>query len=124
MRYNHIPIFQKTYILTLEIHKAAANFGKQYKYSLGEKLIGICHEMIDLILIANASQDKTPYIKDLDSRLEHLRIYVRLAYDLRAISSGMMESLNKCMQEVGVQIGGWQKWAVKKKNPPDSPSDR
>lgn len=112
-KYDHTPIFQKSYILTVHIYRASSNFKREYKYTLGEKLKNLCNEMLDLVVEANSAKDKPQFIEKLDKKLETLRIHLRLAFDLKAISSGQLEVLNKQINEIGRQIGGWQKWAMK-----------
>lgn len=110
-RYSHTPIFQKTYILVLDIYKAASNFKKEYKYTLAEKLKLISHELLNLIVLANSQKEKRETLRELDYKLEALRINLRLAYDLKVISAGQLGIFNEKIEEIGKQIGGWQKWA-------------
>ena len=94
------------------MYRAVGGFAREYKFTLGEKIKNFCHDLIDLIMAANAREDKLELIKAMDFKLENLGIYVRIAFELRAISPGLFEKLNKHMNDVGVQIGGWQKWAA------------
>ncbi len=116
MKYSNTPIFQTVYLITIEIYKSSANFPKEFKYSLGEKMKSACHDMIELVMHANFSDKKIELIRKIDLKLEILRIYLRLAYDLRAVNAGQLENINKRIQEAGKQIGGWQKWAIKNIN--------
>ena len=109
-RYAHIPIFQKTYQLTLIVYKAADNFKKAHKYTLGEKLKNICGELLDLIVAVNGAENKKEPLERLDLKLETLRIHLRLAYDLKIVSPGLLGELNKAIEEIGRQIGGLKKW--------------
>jgi hypothetical protein len=110
-RYEHIKIFQVAYILTVEIHKVASKFGKKHRYTLGEKIKNLCSDMLDMIVVANAATEKQESLKMIDAQLEKIRIQLRIVYDLRIISAGLLGILNKRIEEVGRQLGGWQKWA-------------
>jgi len=114
VHYDHLPIFQKVYVLTLEIYKVTGNFKREYKYTLGEKMKLICNELLDLIVKVNSIKDKVELLNKLDFKLESLRINLRLAFDLKALGGGKLGELNEQIEEVGKQIGGWQKWAEKK----------
>lgn len=116
-RYEHLPIFQKTYQLTLAIYRATGNFKREYKYTLGEKLKNISGGLLDLIAGVNRLDNKRELLDELDLKLETLRLHLRLAYDLGAISPGLLGVLNKDIGEIGAQIGGWRKWAAKKISP-------
>ena len=111
-KYEHIPIFQKTYILTVSIYKASSNFKREHKYTLGEKLKLVCNDLLDLIIIVNGAENKLESLKKLDNKLETLRIHLRLAFDLRVISGGLLGEFNKHIEEIGRQIGGWQRWVA------------
>ena len=113
-RYAHIPIFQKTYQLTLAVYKAADHFKKAHKYTLGDKLKNICGELLDLIVVVNKAEDKKISLEQLDIKLETLRIHLRLAFDLKTISPGLLGELNKAIEEIGRQIGGLKRWAENK----------
>jgi len=119
-RYEHIRIFQCVYILTLEIYRTTKNFNKEYKYTLAEKLKNTVHELLDLIIETNSLPDseKEKYFSQIDFKKEHLRIYLRIAFDLKIIGDGQLKVLNEKIEEIGRQLGGWQKWTVEqnKKN--------
>ncbi|MBU4480670.1 four helix bundle protein [Patescibacteria group bacterium] len=113
-RYFHIPIFQQTYILTLAVYKTTVNFNKEHKYTLGCELKNVCHKLLRLIVLVNSSGRKTEQLKDLSQELENLRIYLRLAYDLKLLGPGIFGKINEQIEAIGKQIGGWQKWANRK----------
>lgn len=89
-RYEHIAIFQSTYMLTLEIYKTTKNFNKEYKYTLGEHLKKNAHELLNLVIKTNnmLGKEKIEGIKKIDYKKEELRINLRLAHDLKVISNG------------------------------------
>lgn len=117
MRYEHTKIFQSAYILTVEIYKATSKFSKTYKYTIGEKLKDHCGDMLDIIVVANSVEDKKELLKTLNSQLEKIRIHLRLACDLKIISHRLLGVLNKHIEEIGRQLGGWQRWAEKQSCP-------
>jgi hypothetical protein len=53
------------------------------------------------------------YFSEIDFRKENLRIYIRIAFELQVISPGQFKILNEKIEEVGRQLGGWQKWTSK-----------
>jgi len=77
-QYNHLPIFQLTYQLTLEIHKATHQFPKEYKYTIGQKLKEIVSDLLDMIEETNSKEEKTEILKEARAKLEQFRIHLRL----------------------------------------------
>ncbi len=112
-QYNHLPIFQLGYKLTLEIYKTTQRFPREYKYSLGQRLKEISAEFLDYVVIANSLEDKMPAIKNAELRIERLKIHVRLAYDLKIISLGKYEEIFRSLEDLGKQLSGWKEWAGK-----------
>src|SRR4030042_3009426 len=114
-RYEHIKIFQCDYILYIEIYKTTGNFRREFKYSLGEKLKNSAHEILDAIMRTNSMPDKEKQkcFPEIDFKKENLRVYLRIAADLKLISPGRLGVLNERIEELGRQLGGWQKWTAK-----------
>ncbi|MBM2818149.1 MAG: hypothetical protein HW401_739 [Parcubacteria group bacterium] len=117
MRYDHTKIFQSAYVLTIEIYRSSSKFSKEHKYTLGEKLKVLCGDLLDLIVVANAATNKLEFLKKLDLQLEKIKIYLRIAFDLKAISIGVFEVLSRKLDEIGRQLGGWRKWTEKQNCP-------
>ncbi|MDD3498419.1 MAG: four helix bundle protein [Candidatus Moranbacteria bacterium] len=108
-----MPIFQKSYDLNLEIYHTTHNFPREYKYTLGQKLKEISSNLLDLIVVINSQQDKVPYFPKIRMQLERLRIYVRVAYDLKIIKNQRLEFLNRILEEISKQNEGWADWSKK-----------
>ena len=109
MRYSHLPIFQKSYDLTLRLFQETHSFSREHKFTIGQKMKDISLEMLDWIIIANSEKDKRPMLRQINLRVEKLRIYVRLCFDLKIIGIDKYEVLSKYIDEIGRMIGGWMK---------------
>lgn len=109
-RYYHLPIFQKAYDLNLEIFKTTHNFPREYKYSLGQKIKELSAELLDLIVSTNAKENKGPYFSEIRSRIERIRIQIRVAYDLKIITAKRIEFLNRFLEDISSQVVGWENW--------------
>ncbi|MGB2762512.1 MAG: hypothetical protein WBC21_03150, partial [Minisyncoccales bacterium] len=66
-------------------------------------------ELLNWIIIANLEKDKKPAQKEINLRVERLRIYTRMTYDLRIIRIKKYEVLSKYIDEIGRMLGGWMK---------------
>ncbi|MDD5041475.1 MAG: diversity-generating retroelement protein Avd [Candidatus Peribacteraceae bacterium] len=108
-RYAHLIIFQKAYDLTLRFFRETHEFPREHKFSLGQQMKDACLAMLDAIIEANAAVDKKPALERASACLERLRVYTRLAYDLKVIGMKKYEVLSKHSDEIGRMIGGWMK---------------
>ena len=45
-QYEHLPVFKKSYDLLLTIYQSVGMFGKEFKYTIGEKLKNKALELI------------------------------------------------------------------------------
>jgi 23S rRNA-intervening sequence protein len=117
-QYNHLPIFQMTYGLTLETYKASHQFPKEYKYTLGQKLKEIISELLDLIILANSKENKTEVLDEVRSKLEQYRIHLRLAHDLKILGLKRYEYFNRtAFRLVGMVKNKTRLVLFKKENP-------
>jgi four helix bundle protein len=108
-QYAHLIIFQKAYDLTLRFFRETHNFPREHKFSLGQQMKDMSLALLDAIIEANGARDKKPVLERASARLERLRVYTRLAYDLKAIGMQKYEVLSKYSDEIGRMIGGWMK---------------
>ncbi len=113
-QYSHLPIFQKSYKLNLEIYKATRQFPRAFKYTLGQTLKELATDLLNEIVAANQAEQKVDLLKNARLKLEQFRIHLRLACDLRIVSLGRYEALNRDIEEVSKQLSGWLAWASKK----------
>ncbi|MDD2934871.1 MAG: diversity-generating retroelement protein Avd [Candidatus Pacebacteria bacterium] len=111
-RYQHLPIFQSTYDLTLEIHKRANNFPRMHRHSIGEKIKNTSIDLLDLIVTANSAKNKTMYLENAQNILEKLKIYIRICFDLKILGQKGFEFLTRKIDEIGRQLNKWKEWST------------
>ena len=114
-QYDHLPVFKVSYDLLLAVYQSVSMFGKEFKYTLGEKLKNETLEMIVCIYRANSRFDKGQMINEAKERLEMVRLYVRLSKDLKQITLRKLIFLNEFIESISKQLSGWEK-AVNKPN--------
>jgi hypothetical protein len=56
--YSELPVFKATYDLLLAIFRFTKDFGKEYKYTVGESLKKETIDLLTLIYRANVKRDK------------------------------------------------------------------
>lgn len=110
-QYNHLPVFQKTYLLTVEMYGVTSKFPRLYRFTLGEKLKALLSDLLCLIVAANGQEDKMPSLEEAAITLEQLRIHIRLGSDLKILGLGTYESMSRTLEEISKQLAGWMSWA-------------
>ncbi len=111
---QHLPLYLKIYQLIKFLYEPVRNFPKQYKYTLGEDILKLSWQCLDLVLEANAlpGKEKHPKISELSTTFDKLKIRLRLAQEINLISKRQFVHIQTYyIKEIGEMIGGWLKWA-------------
>ena len=103
------PIFTKTYDLMLWLLPALTRFPKDQRFRLAARLEDALFRFHDHLLVAARSRDRRPHLVQADLELERLRVFLRLAQDLRFLDFKQYEHASRLVTEVGKLLGGWQK---------------
>ena len=74
---------------------------------MGERLETIVLDILELLLEAAYSREKTMVLSKANIKLDKARYYVRLCMDLKLIDFKKYQVTSKLINEVGVQLGGW-----------------
>ncbi len=111
-----IPIFKKSYELYKALYEYLKSFPRQDRYSLGVKCESVILEMLEDIILASQSSkaEKLPILQKASVKLNLLRIYVRLAKEVRALDSKKYLFLQEDIDEIGRMLGGWLRSAQDK----------
>jgi hypothetical protein len=112
-RYQHLPVFQDSYDLVIEIHKRVEKFPRVHRYSIGEKLKDISFNILDFIIRANSIEQKTDTLKEAELSVERLKVYVRLCYDLKIFSLKGFEYVARKIDTINRQVLKWKGWSLK-----------
>lgn len=106
-----IPILKKTYELYKEFYVYCKSFPKQDRYVLGQKCEDIIAEILQYLLSASGlpKAEKIPELDKASAKLNLLRVYIRLAKDIRALDNKKYVALQTYIDEIGRMLGGWKK---------------
>ena len=112
-QYSHLPIYNSAFGLLRELYERVPKFGKQYKYFLGEKIIGANIEIIRLILETNNTRESAKrkiLLENLVWSAESIIIFLRIANELKQLG-GEKSYLYLLEKTVGLskQAEGWRK---------------
>ena len=123
-------IFLHTFELTKVIYGITRNFPRPTRFVLGEKLDRL---MTDFLLEINSSTSKRADLTNFDKRhrsftnlsfkLDEIRVLLRLAFEVNALSSGYYKITLEQIDEIGRELGGLIKFNLHQRrkfsdNPP------
>lgn len=99
-------VFQKMYSLILWIYPTVGKFPRGDRYVLGERIEECALNILEALICANHVYDKSASLKKASVELEKLRIFMRLAKDLKLISFRQYEYSGREINEAGKLLGG------------------
>ena len=75
-------------------------------------------EVIEHIVVASylSKQDKLPYLKKATIKLDVLKFFLQVAWEIKALDTKKYITLSEKLDEVGRMLGGWIK-QLSKENP-------
>lgn len=106
-----IPIFKKTYELFKLSYEYRSAVPKHDRYALWQRCEDAVIKVLEGILRASRSTkpERLPILEDISVQINCLRVYVRLAKDVKAIDGKKYVQLEAVIDEIGRMIGGWIK---------------
>ena len=85
-------------------------FPKKARFTFSTRIDNLALDIIELIIEARyLPQSRQNNFKNINIKLEKLRIFFRFAYELKFISLKQYEFITREINETGAMIGGWLK---------------
>lgn len=108
---KEIPIIRKLYELYKLFYSYLALFPKKDKHNLGAKCESYIIDTLELLLAASsvAKSDKKQYLMRANVKFDALKIFLRIAKEMRLLDSKKYIELQTYIQEIGKMLGGWQR---------------
>ena len=106
-----IPIFKKTYDFYKEFYIFELDFPKKDRYTLGQRCEDHLLEVLEGIKLAaqTGKSGKLEILKDVSAKLDLLKVFMRLALDVKALNDKRYVICLNHLQEIGRMLGGWMK---------------
>ena len=111
---TEVNALTRTYDLLLWVIPQLEKFPKSQRFLLGERIETLLLDIMDLIIHAVYTRDKTSFLKEANLQIEKLRYLIRLVKDLKYLGIRRYEYVSKCLNEIGSEIGGWIKYQRQK----------
>jgi hypothetical protein len=106
---ENLLIFQKAYDYVKWVIPTVERFPKSQRFTLGAYIANNSIEMLDLVIEAQYSRNRQPLLEKLNTVLEKLRLFIRMAKELQFLPFSKYESGTKMLVELGRMVGGWKK---------------
>lgn len=103
------PIFAKTYDLLLWLIPATLKYPREHRFALALRTQQAVLDFNELIVLARKTADKRTLLIQADARLEQVRLYLRLAFDLKILTLRQYEYVSREVSAVGALLGDWLK---------------
>jgi hypothetical protein len=85
------------------------------KYSLGEKIDRLLVETLEAAITASflGRHEKLPYVRISIRKLDTTKIFLLIAWEVKAIDDSKFITLSEVLNESGKMLGGWHGQLVK-----------
>ncbi len=103
-----LPIYKDTYKLILLLFERTSNFGREYKYTLGQDIKRDGINLVRSIYRANRSKAKSEHLEEFLDDFEILKLEIRLCKDLKLISIKQLAEISKMLDIIGKQATAWK----------------
>jgi len=102
-----LKIQQKVYDMILYAYPALEQFPKSQKFSLAQDIKRCMDEVLRLVIMANKKYTQKTTLQELDVEVAALKVYIRVAADLRYLPLKKYEVWSGMLVEIGKMVGGW-----------------
>ncbi|MPM29144.1 hypothetical protein SDC9_75684 [bioreactor metagenome] len=98
---------QRIYDMILYGYPALEQMPKSQKFSLAQDIKHCMDKIMRLCIAANKKYTKKTTLQELDVEVAALKVYLRIAFDLKYLPPKKYEVWSGLVVEVGKMIGGW-----------------
>ena len=107
-RYEHLPIYKRTFALVKYFDQIVRNFSRYNKYTYGTELRNLSREVLKEIIRANNAPNKVPHLLVIREKLEELKVVIRLCKELHVFPNfnSFQYSINEVLN-ISRQNEGW-----------------
>jgi|SRR3989344_6008841 len=106
-----IPITKKLYELYRVFYGYRTTVPKQDRYTIWQKCDDMILGVLEYAVSASRSQklDKLVLLEQASSKLNMLRIFIRLMKDTKVIDNKKYTTIQTHIDEIGRMLGGWMR---------------
>lgn len=108
---EELKILQRTYDMIKYGNQCLLQFPRAERYALAAEIKQSMYKILRLIIQANKQRNKRQLQIEIDTELDVLRTFIRLAADKQTayLPLRKYEIWSKQLNEIGKMLGGWMK---------------
>jgi len=103
------PVVEKHYQLVLWMLPKIANFPKDQRFLLADRIERILLDILEMLIEAVYSKNKKELLTKANLKLDLLRFMMRIAKDMKYVNLSAYDFFCQSSIEVGKMVGGWLK---------------
>lgn len=107
---KEVNALTRVYDLLLWIIPTLEKFPKSQRFLLGDRIENLLLDIMELIIQAVYTKNKTAFLKEANLKIEKLRYLIRLSKDMKYLTIKKYEFASKSLNDIGSEIGGWLKY--------------
>jgi len=114
--FSNPKIFSDFLVIYKKYYSVHKNLPKIFRVTMGEYVMAEISQCMKLVILANLKKSQEDYqqsivlLKDLRSRIEILKAYFLIAWEMKFISHEFFADINDRMEEVSKEAAKWQIW--------------
>lgn len=117
---SKLEIQQRVYDMILYAYPALDQFPKSQKFSLAQDIKRSLDSILRLVIAANKKYTKKTTLQELDIEIAALKVYIRMATDLKYLSFKKYDYWSGMLVEIGKMVGSWIRSQREAKEPPQA----
>ncbi len=106
------PVVEKHYKLILWMLPKIANFPKDQRFLLADRIEKLLLDILELLIEAVYSKEKKAILAKVNLKLDCLRFMMRITKDMKYVNLKSYDFFCQSAIEVGKMVGGWSKASV------------
>jgi hypothetical protein len=103
------PVVEKHYKLIVWMLPKIANFPKDQRFLLADRIEKILLDILEMLIEAVYSKEKRDLLAKINLKLDMLRFMMRIAKDMKYVSVKGYDYFCQSALEIGKMVGGWLK---------------
>jgi len=115
LQMQELSVIQKTYDLIKWYVPILNRLPKNHKYTLGTRTTEMLYQILEDLIRTKFAKQKQEKLEEINISLTCLRYQTRLLYDFSLFSVQRYEFVSNQIDDIGKEIGGWNKSLQQKK---------